>query len=287
MQTQLTCLLVFFFLHANLLAAPTSNNDARNQDTQGKIEPPEILPFVERDQRQFSFYPGGKLQIVTGIPGNIKIIGWQKASVLLEVEKIIYHIPADQAKLISSQYPLQLRWTQTNAVIRTTGPPESAAKMEMNLTLYVPKEKTDIDAKILQGDFAIGGINGWVEATLTEGSVEATSMSGYFSAFTQLGDLSIVMSGNHWIGHTFTAVTQKGSVQLQLPPDYSTALTLETRAGEITIDYPDQQVEGQTIPFKVVAKKKKGKSLVTPIGRSGAPIKLLTLMGNIEFSSKK
>jgi hypothetical protein len=286
MQTRLIRLLLFFCLQANLHAAPSYGSTAYNQDTQEKADASGIRPYVEKDQRQFSFYPGGKLQIATSIPGNVKIIGWERSSVLLDVEKIIYYVPEEQAKLISSQYPLHLTWTQTTAVVRTSGPPESAAKMEVNLTIYVPKAKTDVDLKILQGDFAIGGINGWIEATLKEGSVEAVSMSGYFSAVTQLGDLSVEMTGNRWLGHDFSAITQNGSVRLQLPLNYSSSLSLETRAGEITVDYPNTVVEGQSIPLQVVSKKS-AKSLTAPIGQGGAPLKLLTLSGNIELSSKK
>jgi hypothetical protein len=257
------------------------------QEQQPPQKPSEApsAPYVERDQRQFNFYPGGKLQIVTGVPGNVKVIGWGRAAVMLQVERIIYHLTPDQARLLASQYPVQLRWSQTSATIRTNGPPQSAATMEMNLTIYVPKEKTDINAQLLQGDLAIGAVNGWVEANLNEGNIEAKSLSGYFSAVTKRGDINVEMAGKRWTGHEFSAVTHKGSVDLVLPVDYSAALLLETKAGNIQIQYPAQTLEGESVPL-LAATKNKASSLAAPLGQGGPPVKLLTMSGDVKLAAK-
>jgi DUF4097 and DUF4098 domain-containing protein YvlB len=290
MRDRLIQLLLIFCLQTYPSAAPLSGNGALAQETKGIASSSETSPYIEKQQRQFSFYPGGKLQISTGIPGNVKIIGWDKSSVVIEVEMILYYLPADQAKLVAAQNPLYLTYTQTSAVIRTPGPLGSAAKMETNLTIYVPQSKTDVNAKILQGDFAIEKVNGWIEATLMEGNIEASSMGGYFSATTRRGDLSADMTGSRWVGHDFSAVTQNGSIHLELPIDYASSLSLETRSGEIAVDYPDPVIDGQTVPLKVVTKKykkKSVKSLAAPIGGGGAPLKMLTHQGNIELAAKR
>ncbi len=255
---------------------------AMGQTPPSQDNAPPTKPYVERIQRQFNFYPGGKLQLTAGIPGNVKIIGWGRASVQLEVEKIIYHLSEDQAKILSGQYPLQVRWTQTSATIRTNGPPTSLAAMEANMTLYVPKDKTDLGIQIIQGDLALGNINGWIEATIGEGSIQASSLEGYFSGITQQGDLEVMMSGKHWDGLGFTAVTQNGSIRLDLPMEYSAALNLETRKGEISIQYPEQLVDGESVPLQLV-KQKEAQSLVATVGRGGSPVKLLTSAGNVQL----
>lgn len=257
------------------------------QEQQPPQKPPEApsAPYVESDQRQFNFYPGGKLQIVTGVPGNVKVVGWGRAALMLQVERIIYHLTPDQARLLASQYPVQLRWNQTSATIRTNGPPQSAATMEMNLTIYVPKEKTDIKAQLMQGDLAIGSVNGWVEANLNEGNIEAKSLSGYFSAVTKHGDVNVEMTGKRWTGHEFSAVTHNGTVELVLPVDYSAALRLETKAGNIQIQYPPQTVEGESVPLLAVTKKK-ASSLAASLGQGGAPVKLLTMSGDVKLAAK-
>ena len=247
-------------------------------------EPAAQTPYVERSQRQFTFYPGGKVEVTAAAAGSLKIIGWQRASVLAEIEKIIYRTAPEQAKVLSGQFPVSVRWTQTSATIRTYAPPESLAALEVNVTLYVPRDKTDIKAKLVKGDFAIGSISGWVEVNLDEGNIEASSMGGYFSGITRRGDLSVQMSGSRWNGHSFTAVTQRGAVNLKLPVEYSAALQLETRNGNIIVDYPEQQVEGESVPLHVVVKKN-ARSLTATVGSGGAPVRLLSTVGNVSLSA--
>jgi hypothetical protein len=259
---------------------------AQEPEAPARQEASSSAPYVERNQKQFSFYPGGKLQIDAGVPGNVKVIGWQRASVLVEYERIVYGLAEDKAKTLASQYPVQVRWGKISGTIRTVGPPGAAAAMEINLTLHVPKEKTDLNIRITKGDLGAGVINGWIEATLLDGSIDARSLNGYFSGTTRQGDIYVEMAGKRWDGYGFTGVTQRGSIQLQLPPDYSAALQLDTREGNITIDYPEQLVEGESVPLTAVTRKK-ARSLTATVGDGGAPIKLATVSGEIALSTKK
>ena len=43
--------------------------------------------------------------------------------------------------------------------------------MEIGLIVYLPKDKTDVSLRIVQGDLSAGEFNGWVEATLTVSTV--------------------------------------------------------------------------------------------------------------------
>ncbi len=253
------------------------------QERDSQKQAPET-PFVELTKREFSFYPGGRVEIFGQAPGNWKVIGWHKASVMVEFEKIVYHLEPVQAKVLADQFPIQVRWGQTTATLRTAAPPKSLASLEVNAVLYVPKEKTDLKVQLVSGDLTIGGINGWVEANLTSGSIEAKSMSGYFSAVTQSGDLTVEMSGKRWQGYGFTGVTNKGSIALRLPVDYSAALQFDARNGKITISFPEQVVEGESVPWQVMTKKN-ASTITATVGQGGASVKLLTLLGDIGLST--
>jgi DUF4097 and DUF4098 domain-containing protein YvlB len=242
-------------------------------------------PYVEREERQFSFFPGGKLEIVVGTHGSLTIIGWQKASVRVEAEKIVYYSSREEAKAAIQKSPIRIRYGQTTASIRTSGAADSA--LEYNLTVYVPGDKTDIKANVNHGDLSVEGVNGWIEATIVmEGSIEAKSMSGYFSATTLRGDISVEMTGNRWRGLEFAAVTQNGSADLKIPETFSAALQLETRNGKILVDYPPQVVEGEVVPPDIVIRKT-SQSLKATVGDGGAPIKLVSYFGDIRLSKKE
>jgi len=271
---------MFAGLILTLLLIPVRFQEPQAQPQQGA--PPQAPPYIERGQRQFNFYPGGKLEITLGVPGSLKIIGWKRGAVLVEIERIIRGLTEDQAKVLATQFPLQLRWTQTTGTIRTAGPPPSMADTEINLTIYVPKDRTDLKTQVLKGNLAVGAVNGWIEATLQEGSIETGSLSGYFSAMTKAGDLKLEMAGKRWEGYGFTAVTQKGTVDLRLPAEYSAALQLETRSGELTIDYPEQLVDGESVPLQAVVKKD-ARTLSATVGAGGAPVRVMTFAGDVRL----
>jgi DUF4097 and DUF4098 domain-containing protein YvlB len=252
-------------------------------------EPPKTpaaipeTPYVEREEKQFPFFPGGKIGIEAGVPGNIKLVGWEKGSIRMEAEKIVYYLTPEEAKAKMAQFPIKVRWGQTSATIRTPTTPPPGATMEYNLTIYVPKERTDITLSKSQGDLTVELVNGGIEVMMTEGTLEAKSLSGYFSAKLQKGDIRVEMTHNRWKGFEFAAVTQLGSIELRLPLKYSAALQLDTRNGKIVVDYPPQIVEGEPEPPEI-AVHKTAQSLKATLGDGGPPIKLATYSGNVKLS---
>jgi DUF4097 and DUF4098 domain-containing protein YvlB len=201
------------------------------------------------------------------------------------VEKIVYHLSAEDAKALLKKSPIRVRYNQTSATIQTPASPDPPATMEMNLVLYVPGEKTDLTIAMVQGDLFLDSINGWVEATLNQGSLEARSMAGYFSGTTKRGDIHVEMSGIRWQGLQFAAETQEGSADIRLPAKYSAALQLETRNGKIVVNYPPQIVDGEETPPQI-AIHKNAQSLKASVGDGGAPVKLATASGDVTLSLK-
>ncbi|MBN1571054.1 MAG: hypothetical protein JXA73_24675 [Acidobacteria bacterium] len=243
-------------------------------------------PYVDREEKEFNFFPGGKAEISIGVPGSLKIVGWKKGSVRVEAERIIYYETEEKAKAFLTKSPLRVRHSQTSVTIQTTKIPDPPAILEINLTVYVPGEKMDIKAKMDTGDLSIEGINGWVEATVKEGSLEARSMAGYFSGITQRGDIFVEMSNIRWNGLEFGALTQLGSITLVLPKEYSAALQLEARSGKITLDYPPRVFEGEEVLPDIIVNKA-SQTLRAAVGDGGAPIRLTTGSGDVTLSLKK
>ncbi len=241
-------------------------------------------PYVEKSEQEFAFYPGGRVEISAAAPGSFRIAGWQKAFVRVEMEKIFYYLSPDQAKALAKLYPAKVTKTQTSVKISTAGSPKPGVNMEVNVQVFVPWERTDLKIKMIKGDLSVAMLNGWVEATIEEGNLEAKDLGGYFYTVTKRGDLKVELSGKRWTGYSFSAKTERGSIDLSLPVDFSATLQLHTKDGSITTDYPAQMVEGESVPLKIMVKKKT-RTLSAPIGGGGAQIKLVTSSGDISFSS--
>ena len=256
------------------------------QDTSGSAAQAPEGPYVEHEEKQFHFYPGGKMQVLSEVPGDVRIIGWKNATVRVEAEKLVYSLPPEKAKAVMEKYPLHVRYNQTSAKIQVEGTPRSGTMVEYNLTVYVPGDKTDIKTTISRGDVSVESVNGWIEVTTERGSLGISSLSGYFSGSTKDGDIRVEMSGKRWRGLEFGAVTRMGSINLQLPPDYSAGLQLETLNGNVTVDYPPGIVDGEPVPLSVGVRKK-AQALDASVGEGGPPVRLISHLGDIRLSMKE
>ena len=241
--------------------------------------------YKKLEVKEFRFYPGGKIAILSKVPGNIRIIGWEKSEVRVELEKIARGISVDRAKSLFEKYPLYVRYNQTSAKIGIEGSPSQLDDLEFNFEIYVPGYKTDLKATLDSGGISVGEVNGWVEVSTGQGRLEAMALSGYYSGSTQDGDILVEMSGRRWRGLELGAITQTGSIDLLLPDDYSASLQLETLDGNLTVDYPPQIVDGEPVPLNIGIKKK-AQSLDASIGSGGAPVRLVSQTGDIHLSVK-
>jgi len=247
--------------------------------------PPDVNPTQsEKSEKEFAFYPGGRLEISVALPGNIRITGWPKAAIRVEAEKIVRSPDPSEAQNLLKQ--IALRITNAPATARiSTAPQAPGAQTELHLVVYVPLQKTDLTIRMMQGDISIASVNGSIEATLEAGNIETKDLAGYFSGLTKAGDLNVDLAGRRWTGYGLSAMTRRGSVRVLVPADYSAVLQLETKQGQIAIDFPDQLVDGEAVPLQPVARKKT-QSLNAPIGSGGTPVRLATLSGNISVQKK-
>ena len=252
----------------------------------------QTSPYIEKTQKQFLFFPGGRMELTLGVAGNVTVTGWQRPAVAIDIEKIVYGMPQEQAKAFLGQFPVRVRWTQSTVTIlapasvpKKPSPKAVTPSIEVNISVYVPKQRTDLTLQLVKGDLTVVDLAGWTEATLREGSMETRAISGYFSGTTDAGNIEADMMGKRWDGYGFTAVTQRGKVIVHLPEEYSAALQLETRDGALSIIYPEQLVDGESVPLTAVTNKN-ARSLSATVGAGGAPIKLLTIKGDVRVEGK-
>jgi len=252
----------------------------------------QTSPYIEKTQKQFLFFPGGRMELTLGVAGNVTVTGWQRPAVAIDIEKIVYGMPQEQAKAFLGQFPVRVRWTQSTVTIlapasvpKKPSPKAVTPSIEVNISVYVPQQRTDLTLQLVKGDLTVVDLAGWTEATLREGSMETRAISGYFSGTTDAGNIEADMMGKRWDGYGFTAVTQRGKVIVHLPEEYSAALQLETRDGALSIIYPEQLVDGESVPLTAVTNKN-ARSLSATVGAGGAPIKLLTIKGDVRVEGK-
>ena len=273
MRTRFLSILIFLVILTFLAISPAMR-------AQEAAKPVPV--YVDKQEKDFKFYPGGKIGIAIATPGSLKIVGWDQGSVLMEAEIKVRSLTDEKARALLEKSPVRLRYTNATSTIQVTETPELRGLLEVNLTVHVPAARTDITAQIKKGDFFIETVNGWVEATLVEGNMNMAAIDGYFSGKIQKGNIVAKLSGSRWSGHGFSVGTQAGHVELLMPEKYSADLQLDTRDGEITVDFPAQEFEGELMPIEAVARKK-ARQLRARIGDGGAPIRAGTQSGNVSL----
>ena len=246
--------------------------------------PPPV--YTDNHVREYRFYPGGKIGISIDVPGNLKIIGWNRGSIRMEAE-IKVHSPADEEKArnLLEKSPVRVRYTEATSTIQVAEAPELKGLLEVNMVVYAPGSRTDLVVQIKKGDFTIEAVSGWVEANVGEGNMELTSVDGYYSVKTLKGNIFTNLSGSRWNGQGLAAATHEGRIDLLMPEKYSALVQLDAQNGEITVDYPSQEVEGELISPEVVVKKK-AQHLRVRVGDGGAPLRLGTQSGDVSLKKK-
>jgi len=263
-------LAIFPVLHAEEIPAPG-------------LESPPV--YVSSQEKEYRFYPGGKIGISIDVPGSLKIVGWNRGSVRMEAEIKVYSLAEEKARALLEKSPVRVRYTDAASTIQVAETPELKGLLEVNMVIYAPGARTDVVAQIKKGDFTIDAVSGWVEVTVAEGNMDMTAVDGYFSVKTLKGNISLNLSGSRWNGQGFTAATREGRIDMLLPEKYSAVLQLDTRNGEITVDYPAQEVEGELIPPEVVVQKK-AQQLRVRVGDGGAPMHLGTQSGDVSLKKR-
>jgi len=247
---------------------------------------PELSPvYTDSQEKEYRFYPGGKIGISIDVPGNLKIVGWNRGSVRMEAEVKVHSLAEEKELNLLEKSPVRVRYTDAVSTIQVVEAPELKGLLEVNMVVYVPGSRTDLVVQMKKGDFTIDSVNGWVETTVGEGNLEMTAIDGYYSVKTQNGNILANLSGSRWNGQGFTAATREGRVDLLMPEKYSAVLQLDTQNGEITVDYPSQEVEGELIPPEVVSQKK-ARHLRARVGEGGAPLRLGTKSGDVSFTKQ-
>lgn len=267
--------LLYCLIVSSLFAQEASTTETEAPDT----------TVVERKEKTFNFYPGGKALIQFAVPANVRIIGWDKGSVLVEYEKIAYGLTPEEATLIFEQFPVRIRYNQTSTKIQVAAVPPEGVSLEYNITVYVPGYRTDIKTELVKGDYSVESVNGWIEVTTKQGNLKMSSISGYFSGTTEKGDIWTEMSGNRWEGLEFGASTGLGAIDLLLPEGYDTSLKLETKAGTLTVDYPPNIEEGEEVPLKIGIRNE-AQAIDSKINKGGPPLTLVTTAGDIRLLKK-
>jgi DUF4097 and DUF4098 domain-containing protein YvlB len=104
--------------------------------------------------------------------------------------------------------------------------------------------------------------------------VHATDLSGDVRLTTSNGSMHVALSGSTWSGSGLEASTSNGSLQVEIPREYSAHLTARTGNGSLNVDRPI------TVTGRI------GREIDTDLGKGGPTLRLRTSNGSLSIREK-
>lgn len=167
--------------------------------------------------------------IIENTQGNITIKSWNKNEFRIEATK-------RGTQDAVTQTDIKTACRQNNLVIRTTTE-NSQANCQVNYVLLVPKTTTITCAKTDDGTIEIRNCSQPITAQTYTGSIKLYDICNSAHVSTQTGSI-FIQAYQLKPEHTLLAVTQTGSIHLEVPEKTTAHVYAETQSGKITTNCP-------------------------------------------------
>jgi hypothetical protein len=179
------------------------------------------------------------LQVQVALHGGIQVSGWDRDQYAIKACLGAAGESAAEAQRLLAQLALSVQ----DGRVTVTGPggdswmgyliiqaPNGAA-MELeaeNSPIGVSSIKANIEAKNQNGPLTLRDVDGQVRADVQNGPITISGNRGEHRLKVENGPLTVELTGSRWESGELEGSTQNGPIVLSLPPDYQSAVQVET-----------------------------------------------------------
>lgn len=238
---------------------------------------PETATATGADVRKTAGFPAGGALFLENDYGDVEITGWDRDSVDVAVTAAQAEAePPRSARLarVRRDKPgVEIRETDEGLLIRTRtfeGPGEPP---EASYRVRVPSSVNLAGIRISEGDLAVSGVHGRLEASLDKGNLEVRNFSGSVNASVGTGDANVEVLDLR-DADSITVTSRKGNIVLRLESRVGAIVEADAPRGGVRSDFD----LGVQLPVPTV----KGW-----IGQGGPNIILRAFDGRIDILSVK
>ena len=220
-------------------------------------------------RQSFPLSPYGEIT-VENIRGSVRLIGWDRAEVAVEIRKFA---PGQDMDLDS--VGVDIVSGSEELTLRTVLEQKDGAGIRVEFLLWVPRQAVVKYVGTLEGNVGLSGLSGTVSAQVLNGNVMARDLSGSAYLRANTGDVVASFSALPDKDGAVSLESITGNVTLELPRDANADLSLDTVAGEFVTPYP---VLASDDPAEF--------GIRVRAGRGGVNIALVTVRGNIRVQER-
>lgn len=204
------------------------------------------------------------------VNGSIRVHGWNQADVLVKACVQTAAESESEARALSSQVSI----AQGAGAIKPSGPSrDDRHYWGVSYEVWLPNA-SNLQLNAHNGSIHVETVRGEIRFHTVNGSVHLADVAGDVDGSTVNGSLSIDLSGSSWNGAGLNAKTTNGSVNLNLPDNYSANVETSTVNGHVKVDFP-VTVSGEI-----------GKNMAFRLGSGGAPIHADTVNGSVHIGRR-
>ncbi len=242
--------------------------------------------FSRTETKFFTISAGGKV-VVENVNGSIKVEGWDKNQVSLEITKTVRADNSSEADEYFGRMRVEIQSGDNYLKVRThyTSHDESGGFFHwlfsgfnsgggsVSYVLKVPGSvKTDVHST--NGEIQVKSVEGEVKAGSTNGRLTLDGVAGLVEASTTNGSITVSLTD----AVKFQGMdlhTTNGSIKVTCPADLSADISAHTTNGSIHTDFP------VTVQGGLVSKSLEGK-----INNGGPEMSLHTTNGSIHINKQ-
>lgn len=228
----------------------------------------DLVSYAEsRDQRLAN---GSTNYINPGQNGSIQVHGWNNPDVLVRA-CIQAAAPTEaEARTLASQVTI----ASGAGMIEPSGPSTSEERYwNVSYEVWTPNA-SNLEIKANNGSIRVEGVKGEIRFQTLNGSVHLSDVAGDVSGSTTNGSLTIDVAATGWQGNGLRAETTNGSVNLNLPENFSAQVEVSTVNGRVKVDFP-VTVSGEI-----------GKTISFQLGGGGPLIEAKTVNGSVHIGRR-
>ena len=219
--------------------------------------------------REVPVAPRGTIDVNARPNGGVRVRGWDKDTVRLQVKVEAQADTEAEAKALAAQVRVE-----TAGTIRAVGPENRGRDRHWNASfrLDVPRQ-SDLRLVADNGGIHIEDVVGTADFETMNGGIHLTRVGGNVRGRTTNGGLHVELGGSEWEGEALDVRTTNGGVHLELPADYNARLETGTVNGRVHADLP---VSGRRHGHV-------GGRIETDLGRGGRLLRLQTTNGGVHI----
>jgi len=226
----------------------------------------DLVSYAEVREQHLA--PQSTNAIDPGPNGSVAVHGWNNNDILVKACIQAAAGTDSEARELASHVAI----TRGPGQIKPDGPSSNSQHhWDLSYEIWVPNQ-SNLEISANNGSISIETVVGKIQFRTLNGSVHLAQVGGDVDGTTTNGSLHVDLAGSSWTGRGLNATTTNGSIQLNVPENYSANVETSTVNGRVHVDFP-VKVSGEV-----------GKSLSFQLGSGGATIQARTTNGGVHIS---